>query len=391
MTIGSPFPMTGPYAVYGDAMRMGVLYAADQLNAKGGILGRTLDIEIRDDEADPAVGTTKIKSLISDNHAVMIDGVLSSAVNWVINDLIKQPAYRVPFMCANQTEITMHASMVRSPMTAFPMTVNIAAALALIGAANKLWPNANYYTMDVDYVWGHQMRDTLVGAMKTLGGTEVGHEEYPLGTTDYSTLLTTAENSHADILLGVMGGADQVNMAKQAVQFGTNKSMHILFPLTLQSVAYQAGGTATYQGIYCGTDYVWEVQDAGYPWSDQAKTFNDGWQETFGTPMDPYSMGTYVGLMEYAAAAEAAGSTDPDAIVKALSNRQFSYMKGPEYWRPYDLQAIQDWFIVQGKTPSESTGPNDIFKVVAKAGTDKPDYYYMTPAQIDAFGGTTSY
>jgi len=383
LAIGSPFPMTGPYAVYGDAMRMGVLFAANQLNAKGGILGRPLDIEIRDDEADPTVATTKIKALVEDNNIQAIDGVLSSAVNWVINDLVKQPGFQIPFMCANMTEITMHAANVLAPMTAFPMTVDIASALALIGAANKLWPNFTAYTLDADYVWGHELRQTCLGAMSTLGGTEVGHSEFPVGTTDFSTLLTTAESSKADVLLAIAGGADQVNMAKQAIQFGTNKTMNIIFPLTLQTVAFQAGGVATYEGIYCGTDYVWEVQDAGYPYSDAAKTFNDTWTETFGTPaVDPYSLGTYVGLMEYAAACERAGTTDPNAVIAELANHQFSYVKGPEYWRPCDRQAIQDWYIVEGKTPDESTAPYDIFKVVSKAGTDNPDFYFQTPASL---------
>jgi branched-chain amino acid transport system substrate-binding protein len=275
-------------------------------------------------------------------------------------------------------------------MTAFPMTVNVAAATALIGAANKLWPNANYYTLDADYVWGHQMRDTLLAAMKALGGTEIGNSAFPVGTTDFSTLLTAAQSAKPDVLLCVALGADQVNLAKQIISFGVQKTMNVVFPLTQQIVAYEAGGPATFQGIYCGTDWVWEVENAGYPWSADAKTFSDAYWQRTGHPPDPYSLGTYVGLKEYAAACERAGTTEPNAVIQALGNHQFSYAKGPETWRPCDLQAIQDWFIVQGKTPEESQNEYDIFKVKAKAGTDNPDLYFQTPASLGCTSSSTT-
>ena len=62
--IGCPLPLTGPFAAIATDMKQGAELAADELNAKGGIMGRKVEVLFRDDQLKPAVGAQRTQELI---------------------------------------------------------------------------------------------------------------------------------------------------------------------------------------------------------------------------------------------------------------------------------------------------------------------------------------
>jgi branched-chain amino acid transport system substrate-binding protein len=176
------------------------------------------------------------------------------------------------------------------------------------------------------------------------------------------------------------GGTDQLNWIKQSKEFGMMDLMAVHVPLTSMYTAMPAG-PSVYAGLICGTDYYYDMP-ANYPGYDAAKKFREKYEKRWKAPPDPYGSNPYVSVMEWAKAVNKAGSLNPDEIRKALVQSEFQYYKTPEYWRPCDLQGVQDWFLVKGKTPQDSKNQYDLFEVIGWGGRENSDNYLPPCAEL---------
>ncbi len=97
-----------------------------------------------------------------------------------------------------------------------------AVAGTLIKKAGKKW-----YYLTPDYAFGHTLQAGLEKAAAKLGGTKLGGDLTPLGTTDFSSYLIKAQAANPDVIIFLQAGDDAVNALKQAVQFGLDKKFHL--------------------------------------------------------------------------------------------------------------------------------------------------------------------
>jgi branched-chain amino acid transport system substrate-binding protein len=83
------------------------------------------------------------------------------------------------------------------------------------------------YFLTSDYAFGHTLQDGYDANLKQYGGTKLGEDLIPLGTTDFSSYLIKAQATNPDIIVFLMNGDDLLNALKQAVQFGLDKRIHL--------------------------------------------------------------------------------------------------------------------------------------------------------------------
>src|SRR3546814_17359022 len=83
------------------------------------------------------------------------------------------------------------------------------------------------YFITSDYAFGHTLQDGYDANLKQYGGTKLGEDLTPLGTTDFSSYLIKAQSTNPDVIVFLMNGEDLLNALKQAVQFGLDKSIHL--------------------------------------------------------------------------------------------------------------------------------------------------------------------
>jgi len=88
--IGAMYPLTGGGAVYGVPAMVGHQLAVEELNAKGGIMGRKIESIERDDKMNPAAASSTMKELITKDKVDIVVGGLSSAVGLAMSELSKQ-------------------------------------------------------------------------------------------------------------------------------------------------------------------------------------------------------------------------------------------------------------------------------------------------------------
>ena len=225
MKIGLDNPLTGTYAAVGKNELIGCQLAIEQINAKGGILGRKVELLVEDSTSgDAGTAVQKARKLIERDKVNFLLGNVNSALALAMADVSNEKGV-LPRRARRP-----HRR--RSPAPTATGTCSASAtrrrwkptrcAGTLIKNAGKKW-----YYITPDYAFGHTLQAGLEKACAKLGGTKVGGDLTPLGTTDFSSYLIKAQAANPDVIIFLTQGDDMVNALKQAVQFGLDKRFHL--------------------------------------------------------------------------------------------------------------------------------------------------------------------
>jgi branched-chain amino acid transport system substrate-binding protein len=361
--IGFPLPLTGPFAtIAGDQKRGGEL-AMEELNNKGGVMGRKIEVLFRDDELKPAVGAQRTKELIESQGVEFVVGGLAAHVQMAINEQTKK-AGKLFISISQSDEISA------KPDTS-PITFHEALNPTITGRAVGTWALQNlgkkYWIVYADYAWGKQNNAVFTELIQKSGGTVLGSTPYPLGKPEFSAHLPKIQAAKPEVLLGAVPGADGVAFLKQVGSFGMKKEMKILMPLHFVFLTKE-GGADIFQDVYGGTSFYWELADT----IPNAKKFVDAAMKKFNMPPDGYAAYAYSGIMEVARGVTLAKSTNSEAVAKALrANPNYDHYKGKQFWRACDNKAFQDLWILKGRAPDKVKGEWGFFDIVTKVNADE--------------------
>jgi len=222
--IGVDNTLTGTYAALGKNEQVGIQLAVDQINAKGGILGRHVDLIVEDSTSgDAGTAVQKARKLIDSDKVDYLLGNVNSALALAMAQVSneKKILHVVP---GGHTDAVTGASCHWNVFRVCNMTQTEASAVA--SALIKDYGKTFYY-ITPDYAYGHTLEAGLIKACAALGGTRVGGDLTPLGTVDFSSYLIKAQAAKPDVILFLLGGDDMVNALKQAVQFGLENKVHL--------------------------------------------------------------------------------------------------------------------------------------------------------------------
>ena len=134
--IGFPLPLTGPFGALAADQQRGAQLAEAELNAKGGILGRKVEVLFRDDQLKPAVGAQRTKELIENEKVQFIVGGLAAHVQMAINEQTKKS--KVLFISVSQSD-EISAKPDTSPIT-FHEALNPTITSRAVGGG---WPTTS--------------------------------------------------------------------------------------------------------------------------------------------------------------------------------------------------------------------------------------------------------
>jgi branched-chain amino acid transport system substrate-binding protein len=222
--IGIADPLTGTYAGLGKSELVGCQLAVEQMNAKGGILGREVELVVEDSTSgDAGTAVQKARKLIEADKVVFLLGNVNSALSLAMAQVSneKNILHIVPGAHTDAiTGASCHWNVFRVCNTT--QTLAFAVAGTLIKDYGKNW-----YYITPDYAYGHTLEAGMVKACAALGGSRVGGDLIPVGTADFSSILIKAQSAKPDVIIFLTQGDDMVNALKQAVQFGLDKKLHL--------------------------------------------------------------------------------------------------------------------------------------------------------------------
>ena len=356
--IGFPSPLTGPFAVLAEDQKKGAELAVEELNAKGGILGRKVEVLVRDDQLKPAIGAQRTKELIENEKCQFIVGGLAAHVQMAINEQTKKS--NVLFISVSQSD-EISARPDGGSLT-FHEALNPTITCRAVGSWVAQNLGKKWWIVYADYAWGKQCNMVLSETLKKNGGTVLGATPYPLGSAEFSAHLPRIQAAKPEVLMSVTPGADNIAFLKQAISFGMKKDMKIAQPLHWLANAKQAGADVM-SDVYGGINFYWELQDT----NPSAKRYVESFQKKYGTPPQDYGCYSYSAIMEIARGAELAKSTDSEAVAKALrANREYDHYKGKQWWRACDNKAFQDMWILKAREAGKTRGDWGLFDVVTR-------------------------
>src|SRR5262245_45978846 len=361
--IGFPLPLTGTFAAIAADLQKGAQLAEAELNAKGGIMGRKLEVLFRDDQLKPATGAQRTKELIENDKVQFVVGGLAAHVQMAINEQTK--ASKVLYISVSQSD-EISAKPDTSPLT-FHEALNptiTSRAMAAYGMKNlgKKW-----WIVYADYAWGKQNNHVFTEAITKAGGQILGSTPYPLGKPEFSAHLPKIQAAKPEAIYAVTPGADAVPFLKQAISFGLKKDAKIVVPLHFLDYTKE-GGAEVWQDIYGATHFCHELADT----LPQAKRYVEAYTKKVNRPPDSYSGYGYSGILEVARGVELAKSTDSNAVANALrKNREYDHYKGKQWWRACDNKSFQDLWILKVRAPQQVKGEWGLFDIVGKVAANE--------------------
>jgi branched-chain amino acid transport system substrate-binding protein len=220
--IGLVDPLTGVYAAIAQSEVEGAKLATEQVNKKGGILGRPVALLVEDSANDVGIGVQKTGKLIERDQVSFIIGDVNSGIALAMAQVTSEKKV-LHIVSGGHTDAITGSSCSWNVYRVCNSTTMDANAIAstIMKKFGKKW-----YFLTPDYAYGHSVQASFEKLLKAQGRTSAG-SLVPLGTPDYSAYLIQAKAYGPQVLINVMGGGDQVNSLKQFVQFGLDKQMAV--------------------------------------------------------------------------------------------------------------------------------------------------------------------
>jgi branched-chain amino acid transport system substrate-binding protein len=356
IVIGAMYPMTGRAGRYGIDSVSGAEIAMEEINAKGGVNGRMIDIIFNDSKANPAYSIKVAKRYITEDKVNFLMGVVSSAVGLAVTEVSKEN--KVIFVG------TDHASTALTTEKFQPYyfrvsnnTYQSAAAAAIYANDKKEWKK--YYVIGPDYEYGHRTwEDFWMLLQKKRKDVQILGQAWPkLFEPDYTPYITAILKAKPDVLVTTFWGGDTVAFIKQALPYKLFDKMKFF--------NYDGGGnyelleampTGLPKGLVLSARH-----HLNWPNTKLNQEFVKKFKAKTGRFPSYAAEGAYAGVYFIAEGVRQAGTAeDPDKLVAAMEKMKIKLPEDPDgftsYMRPIDHQIVQAQAI--GETvPNKSYPP----------------------------------
>jgi branched-chain amino acid transport system substrate-binding protein len=336
--IGVVTPLSGTYAGIGQQVKWGLELATKEVNAKGGIMGRQVQLIYEDSEANPSVAVQKAEKLFEVGKVDFLTGTVNSGATVAVG----QVAERAQKLLA--TTVSFADDITGSKCSPNVFRVNAKAgqqSTALAAWLAKTHPKAKVFYLGPDYLMGRSTVAAFKEAAEKVGATSLGEVFAPLGAKDYSQYFGQLRAAQPQILYTSVAGNDTVRLFTQMQEFGLLKNLTVLGAsgtVTSQNVA--AIGKAA-NGFTTGVGYSTEID------TPANKAFVAAFTAANKADPDLYGADSYGLIYAYKAAVEKSKSTDTDKVRAALRGLTWSTPQGEKTIRAGDNQAMQTMYVVQ--------------------------------------------
>jgi len=334
--LGVALGFTGTGATYSKDAVDGIKLAVDQINAKGGLLGKhPIRLHVADTQTNPGVAFVETKKLIEQHNVKAVIGTYSSAAALAIKPLCLEKCVLHIATISNSEDIT---KIDFSPYTysVVPNTYMQAKAVAL-GVAKvakeKRW--ATYCTIASDYTWGRSTQELTVQFLKELvPNFKLAHAFWPpLGEKNFVGYIASVYSYKPDCLIGSIAGEDNAEFMRQA-RLADDLFKKIPYPGSLISVIELMDQAKTIERGMIGLTRAPFFAHMDVPrMADFVKSFRDKYDRY---PSD-WAVLSYDGVHVLRQGIEKAGTLE-DSGRAALKGMKVQTTRGELFFREVDNQ-----------------------------------------------------
>jgi branched-chain amino acid transport system substrate-binding protein len=336
---------TGPVTTYTYDVRDGFKMAVDKINAKGGVLGKKIEVVFRDDAFKPDVGLTMAKELILKENVDILMGTINSAAALAISDLCKKE--KVPFL------VTFSKSGKITGEKGHRYVFNLNENTGMIGRATATVfakkPYLRYWIGGDDYEYGHAIADSIWSHLKKLkpGVQLAGQSWWKVGETDFNPYITQILAAKPDFVIVATGGGSMVNFQKAAQSTGFNKRVPFYQHTAIELSTLMPQGQNAPEGVYGTANYLFYFPD-----TRENRAFAEEFKALYQRYPKSGAVYGYMAAQFIAKSYGKAGKVDKEMFIDALEGMALDSPIGKLEVRACDHQIVLPMFFgVTKKSP----------------------------------------
>jgi branched-chain amino acid transport system substrate-binding protein len=358
--VGFPMILSGPGALFGEPASKGAQMYVDEINAKGGVLGRKIELLARDTKGNADEAVRVSRELILKENVDFLVGTLTSAEGPAVSVVAKEN--KIVFIAP-----IPKTDQLTAPDKLHPYVFRVSANTTMEGrsAAEIVakWPVTKVATISPDYAYGQDVTKSFVDHLKKIKpSVQIVDQQWPkLGEADYTPFINAQMAKKPDAIFSSLWGGHFVTFSKQAKPLG-------YFDAVKYNVIAvgEAGSPESTKAM--GKDYpvgIWGNSYDAFYWGENpahrdyvarlSKYLKDEYPSS-------WAIQGYTGMQFLAEAIKKAGSTDSDKVSKALLGLTIDTPIGKQTIREKDHQANRGQ--LYGKTVMGPKYPFPIMKPV---------------------------
>jgi len=319
--IGVITSLTGPAAAFGQAHKNGYAIAVADLNAKGGILGKPIELLYYDDQSKPDQAVQGVAKLVDQDHVPIILGAYSSESTRAI----------VPAVTQKHVPLIMPTSTADNVMeTGSPWVFRICAGSGAYAAATLDFLQHNGAPKTIAIVYENtNFGQANAKSMRTLapqaGLTIVDEEAYQASSPDYKALLQRVAAKNPEVVYFASYLLDATTLLRQSEQVGLSPKY-----ITSAGTGFAAAEFPTDKGAGKYAEYTFSVSQwlPTAKWAG-SKEFDDAFAKATGTHPAYHAMEAYAALVVAAGAINGSKADQPATIAEAVRKLQLTTPFGP--------------------------------------------------------------
>ena len=353
--------------LYRDVNGPGSVACVRQAIADLGALGFNVEVVVADHQNRPDVGVNISRQWFDRDGVDMVIDVPTSSV-----------ALAVAQVAREKNKVYINSSGATSDLTGSACTPNTlhwtydtymlakSTGGAMVRAGGDTW-----YVITADYAFGHALERDTTTFINAAGGRVLGAVRTPFpGTTDFSSFLVQAQASRAKVVGLANAGGDTINSIKQAAEFGLTRRGTKLAALLMFISDVHALGLQTAQGLVCTETFYWDLNDRTRAFTQRVLPSMPG-----GLRPGMAQAGCYSGAMHYLKAVKDMGAAAAKADGAATVARMKAMPVDDDAFGPTSIRAdgrrIMPAYLLEVKTPAESRGPWDYYKLLQTTPADQ--------------------
>ncbi len=306
--VGQLHSATGTMAISETGSIQAEQLAIDQINAMGGILGRKIKVIKEDGASDWPTFAEKSKKLLVNDRVAAVFGCWTSASRKAVlpvfekeNGLLYYPTF---YEGLEQSKNVIYTGQEATQQIIYGLDW---------GAKEK--KAKTFFLVGSDYIWPRTSMKIARKHIESVGklGSVVGEEYYPLGHTNFNSLINKIKVAKPDCIFAAVVGGSNVAFYKQLKAAGITGAKQFLLTLSVTEDEMLGVGGENFAGFYSSMKYFQSLDNANN------KAFVAAFKKAYGpnAVIGDVTQAGYLGPWLWKAAVEKAGSFDVDKVVAA--------------------------------------------------------------------------
>ncbi|HEX3952085.1 MAG TPA: ABC transporter substrate-binding protein [Stellaceae bacterium] len=351
--IGLILDMTGPYAgVSGVGSAAAAKMAVEDFG--GRVLGAPIEVLVADHHNNTDRAADIARDWFRNQHVDAIMDVSGSSEALIVQAIANTAHKIVSVSAAGAARLSNEACTATSIHYVF----NTQAIANTVGAALVARGALDWFFITADYSFGYDLENNTAAVVEQKGGKVIGRARHPINTQDFSSYLSRAQQSKAQVIGLADAGSDLDRLIRQAAQRGMIPGSQTLAALAMSITGIHSLGLGTTQGMMLAESFYWDADDATRAWSKRY------FERVHDVP-NSLQAGAYSSTMHYLKAVASAGTDETDAVLRVMRATPVDDFFAHNGHIRADGIMVHDMHLYQVKAPAESRYPWDYYKLAA--------------------------